>query len=253
MTIDIETIGIGFDTSALVNGQRALKDTEAAANKTADAADKVGEKGVSGFRNFEGAASSAERQTKLLNSAIGAFNNLVGTALAGFGGSQLISQIDQYTKFTSQLKLATSSTNEYVASLESVRNIARDSQASLAGTGTLYARIANGTKELGIAQSQVAKITEVVNLGLKVSGATAAEAASAQLQLSQAFASGTLRGEEFNAVNEAAPRLMKALADGIGVPVGALKDMASKGKITSEVMSRVLPKALEELREEARS
>jgi phage-related minor tail protein len=60
-----------------------------------------------------------------------------------------------------------------------------------------------------------------------------------------------LRGEEFNAVNEAAPRLMKALADGIGVPIGALKDMASNGEITSKVMAQVLPQALEQ-RDEAK-
>lgn len=72
------------------------------------------------------------------------------------------------------------------------------------------------------------------------------------LQLSQAFASGVLRGEEFNSVNEAAPRLMKALADGINVPVGELRKMAEEGKLTSAVLSEALPKALGQLREEAK-
>lgn len=36
-------------------------------------------------------------------------------------------------------------------------------------------------------------------------------------------------------VNEVAPRLMKALAEGIGVPVEALREKASRGKIASEV------------------
>lgn len=61
-----------------------------------------------------------------------------------------------------------------------------------------------------------------------------------------------LRGEEFNSVNEAAPRLMKALADGINVPVGALRKMAEEGKLTSAVLSEALPKALGQLREEAK-
>jgi tape measure domain-containing protein len=72
------------------------------------------------------------------------------------------------------------------------------------------------------------------------------------LQLSQAFASGVLRGEEFNSVNEAAPRLMKALADGINVPMGALRKMAEEGKLTSAVLSEALPKALGQLREESK-
>lgn len=50
----------------------------------------------------------------------------------------------------------------------------------------------------------------------------------------------------------ATPRLMKALADGISVPVGALRKMAEEGKLTSAVLSEALPKALGQLREEAK-
>ncbi|ATQ78275.1 hypothetical protein CR152_30025 [Massilia violaceinigra] len=175
---------------------------------------------------------------------------LAGIA-AGAGLSQLIQMSDAYAKFTAQLRLASASAREYGAAYADVKRIATASQQALGETGVLYARIANGTRELGTSQKQVAAITEVVNMSLKVSGATATESASAQLQLAQAFASGTLRGEEFNAVNEAAPRLMKALADGMGLPVGALKKMAEEGQITSKVMATVLPDALEKLRVEA--
>lgn len=178
------------------------------------------------------------------------------TALAGIGLgmglAQVIQMSDQYTKFTAQLRLATLSTREYTQALASVKAISTEAQASLADTGVLYAKIANGTRELGNTQKQVADITEVVGLGLKVSGATATEASSAMLQLSQAFASGVLRGEEFNAVNEAGPRIMLALADGIGVPVGALKKMAENGQLTAAVMSEALPRSLEKLRTEAK-
>lgn len=181
--------------------------------------------------------------------------NAAKAALAGIGAglglSQIIQMSDQYAKFTAQLRLASTSAREYAAAYGDVKRIATAAQQDLAATGTLYARIVNGTRELGTSQKQVAAITETVNMALKVSGATAQESASAQLQLAQAFASGTLRGEEFNAVNEAAPRLMKALADGMGVPIGSLKAMATEGKITSAIMADVLPRALEDLRREA--
>ncbi len=177
-------------------------------------------------------------------------------ALAGIGlsmgMSQIIGMTDQYTKFTAQLRLATLSTREYNQALASVKAISTTAQSSLADMGTLYAKIANGTRELGNTQKQVTEITEVVGLALKVSGATAQEASSAMLQLSQAFASGVLRGEEFNAVNEAGPRVMLALAEGIGVPVDALKKMAEEGKLTSDVLSEALPRSLQKLREEAK-
>jgi lambda family phage tail tape measure protein len=167
--------------------------------------------------------------------------------------AQLITLVDEYTKFTVQLRLASNSQQEFAQNLDKVRNIARTGQVSLEQVGILYARIAKNTTELGLSQQKVSDITESVALALRVSGSTAKESASAVLQLSQAFGSGVLRGEEFNAVNEAAPRLMQAIAEGIGVPVGALREMASQGKLTSEVLAVAIPGALKDLREEAKN
>lgn len=170
----------------------------------------------------------------------------------GAGLGELVRMSDEYKKYTAQIRLATDTQGQQARAMADVRRISKDAQTDLSATGVLYARISNAGKELGISQQRVADITETVNMSLKVSGATSEEARSATLQLSQAFASGTLRGEEYNAVNEAAPRLMKALADGMGVPIGALKDMASNGKITSKIMAEVLPDALKKVREEAK-
>ena len=201
--------------------------------------------------------TQARRVVTETQDKINAAANAMKTALAGIGIgaglAEIIKMADEYAKFTAQLRLASTSAADYAASYDAVKRIAKGSAQELATTGVLYARIANGTRELGVTQQRVADITETVNLALMVSGATATESASAQLQLSQAFASGTLRGEEFNAVNEAAPRLMKALADGMGLPIGALKGMAGEGMITSKIMAEVLPKALESLREEGKN
>lgn len=164
---------------------------------------------------------------------------------------QLIAQADAMKQLEGRMKLATDGAASFRVAMQDVRRIADDTGQGLREVGTLYGRLATALKPLGVSQRETAEITEVTALALKVSGASAAESASAILQLSQAFGSGVLRGEEFNAVNEAAPRLMKALADGLGVPIGALRKMASDGEITAEVMARVLPQALAKLREEA--
>lgn len=203
-------------------------------------------------RDMDSARQVVGNATAGMERAANAAKGAIASIAAGLGVQELGRMVDEYAKFTAQLKLASTSQREYAAAYADVKRISTQSTQGLQQTGVLYARIANGTRELGVAQKQVAAITETVNLSLLVSGATASEAASAQMQLSQAFASGTLRGEEFNAVNEAAPRLMLALADGIGVPVGALKKMAEEGQITSKIMSDVLPNALNKLREEAK-
>ncbi|QMV29146.1 tail length tape-measure protein [Aeromonas phage AP1] len=81
---------------------------------------------------------------------------------------------------------------------------------------------------------QVARVTETINKAMIVSGATAAEAGAAIVQLSQGLQSGVLRGDEFRSVSEQAPRLLKAMADSLHVTTGELRAMAGQGKLTSQ-------------------
>jgi tape measure domain-containing protein len=210
-----------------------------------------------------GVADDARPLIEQLQAAEEAAGN-AGSSISGFGaalasvafggGIAAVAQLsDQYGKYLAQLKLATTGQSEFTNAQNAVRSIATSAQSDLSATASLYASITKSTRDLGIAQAQVASITESVSLALKVSGASTAEASSAILQLSQAFASGVLRGDEFNSVNEASPRLMQALADGIGVPVGALRAMAEQGQLTTAVLADALPRALGTLRNEARS
>lgn len=204
------------------------------------------------LNKLSSASRGAQKSSEGLTSA---FISMRG-ALAAVGISASIGQItrtmDSYTKLTSQLKLATQNQLEFNEAYKNVQRIAEVSQSSLEETGVLYARLSTALREMGATQTQVSDVTEAVSLGLKISGASAAESASAMLQLSQAFSSGVLRGEEFNAVNEAAPRLMTALAEGIGVARGELRQMAQDGKLTSDIVGNALLKSLQDFRKEAK-
>ncbi|WP_137171443.1 tape measure protein [Massilia sp. HP4] len=196
---------------------------------------------------------AAEEAAGNAGNSISGFAAALASVASGAGLAAVVQLSDEYGKYVAQLKLATTGQSEFANAQGAVRRIAAGAQSDLSATGSLYASITKSTRDLGIAQAQVADITETVSLALKVSGASSAEAGSAILQLSQAFASGVLRGDEFNSVNEASPRLMQALADGIGVPVGALRAMAEQGALTTDVLANALPRALAALRTEAKS
>ncbi|MCQ2029033.1 tape measure protein [Pseudomonas zhaodongensis] len=158
---------------------------------------------------------------------------------------------DESNQLQARLKLATDSQQEFNKALEDVRRIANENGASLTAVTQLYARLTPVLREAGRSQDDVAKITEATTKALRISGASAAESESAITQLSQALGAGAFRGDEFNSVAEAAPRLMQALADSIGVPVGKLREMAAAGELTSEVVSGALLDQLPKLTREA--
>lgn len=74
--------------------------------------------------------------------------------------------------------------------------------------------------------------------------------ASASLQLTQALGSGVLRGEEFNAVFEAAPNIMQTVADYMNVPIGQLRNMSAEGQITSDIVKNAMLSATDSINQQ---
>lgn len=251
MAVDIETIGVGVDTSGVKSGTRDLdtfgKSADAASRK-ADGLGAAGTKASNGTLALGKSALSA-------SSYITQFGASIAGAYASFRQIQaLINASDAFTKLSAQLKLATDSQLGFAKAYEDVQRIAKTAQADISATTVLYARLSNALKDLGASQKNIADVTETISLALKVSGSTAAEASSVMLQLSQAFGSGVLRGEEFNAAMEAAPNLMRGLAESMGVPIGKLREMAKEGQITSDILLKAFgsPEYLSNLREQAK-
>ncbi len=117
---------------------------------------------------------------------------------------------------------------------DKVAAAAIDARSSLQAYGTLYTRIGNAAKDYLGTQQEVLDVTSTISKALVVGGATAQEASSVMIQFAQALGSGTLQGEEFRAMAEAAPQYMDKLAEALGYPRGDLKKLASEGKITSK-------------------
>lgn len=86
-------------------------------------------------------------------------------------------------------------------------------------------------------------MTETVSKAVAISGASSASAEAALTQFGQALTSGSFRGDEFNSVIEQTPALAQAIAKGLGVTTGELRQMANNGKLTSDVLVKALEKA----------
>lgn len=185
--------------------------------------------------------------------------NKAGKALvAAFSVSMLSGAVrsisataDAYNLMNARLDLATESQAEFNTAQLELQRIAKATQSPIESLITLYTRISRPLKEAGRSQQDILKVTEAVSTSFRISGASATEAENGVIQFAQALGAGALRGDEFNSVAEQAPRLMRALAESLGVPVGALKEMAAAGELTASVVSGALIQQLGKLRQEA--
>ncbi|EAV0059183.1 tape measure protein [Salmonella enterica] len=182
-----------------------------------------------GFKRADKAASS-------LTSSFGSLSRVATSLMAILSVQQVSQYADAWTTLNNKLANALRPSERLVDVTERVFNITQQTRGSLDATASLYARLERATREYGTSADDLAKLTTIINQGFVVSGATAQEAENAIIQLSQGLASGALRGEEFNSVNEQGNRLIVALADSMGVSVGEMRSMAAAGKLTTDVV-----------------
>ena len=160
----------------------------------------------------------------------------------GLGIRELITLADTYTNMTSRLKLVTQYTGNFKEVFDGLAESARSTRSELAGTVDLYVKIAPALQGIGLIGKPAVGIITTINQAIGISGASAQSAAAALTQLAQGIGAGALRGEEFNSVIEQTPGLAQAIADGMGVPIGALRKLAEDGKLTAEAIADALRK-----------
>jgi tape measure domain-containing protein len=162
------------------------------------------------------------------------FQNLLSGAVA---------MADAITTLDNRLKLSTGSAAAASVAFDDLYKAAQSSGVSFIELGSVYSTMA---------RAGFANITAVKAIGdaMAISGGSAQGMQAALVQLGQGLASGTLRGEELNSIMEQAPRLAQAMADGLGVPRGALRKLGEEGQLTAERVIEALEKAAPQLAEE---
>lgn len=188
----------------------------------------------------QAAAASRETQralaevTSQINTAKASALGMAGAFAGAFATGHLISLADEWSSVNARLKQASQSSDDFTESQRALMDISQRTGTAFSDNASLFARSAASMREYGYSSQQVLDVTEAISTGLKLSGASTAEASSVITQFSQALAQGVLRGEEFNSVNENGDRVIRALAAGMGVARKDLKAMADQGLLTAD-------------------
>ncbi|HHT7407171.1 phage tail tape measure protein [Raoultella planticola] len=197
-----------------------------------------------GGRQAAIAAKESQKALSELTDGFASAGRAATAAAAAFATGKLVQIADQWNSVNARLKQASVSSNDFTLSQTRLMAISQSTGTAFTDNANLFSRAAASMREFGYSSDEVLKITEAVSTGLKLSGASTEEAGSVITQFSQALAQGVLRGEEFNAVNEAGDRVIRALAAGMGVARKDLKAMADQGQLT---IDKVVPALISQL------
>lgn len=224
------------------------KDTSsmgAAATATAKDVDRLGDQLTDAARAAEQASNSGDRLMGTLKGILGAFS-AIGAV------KWLANTSDAMTSINARLELMTGNAEAAAAAQNEIYAAAQRSRGA-------YTEMANLVSQLGMMApeafsdasgnlntGELVAFAEQLQKQMTISGASGQSAAAAMVQLTQGLSSGTLRGEELNSVLEQTPMIAKTIAEYMGVSTGEMRELASEGAITADVVKNAILGAAEE-------
>lgn len=183
----------------------------------------------------------------------GKVKGLVGAYMGIQAVTGTVKLSDELTQTNARLNLMNDGLQTTAELEEKIYQAAMRSRGGFLETADAVAKMGLRAGEAFKNNDEIIAFTETLNKMFVVSGAEAAEMASATLQLTQALGAGKLQGEEFNAIADAAPNLLQAVADYMQKPKGELKKLASEGKISAETIKNAVFAATEKVNEQFES
>lgn len=233
----------GNGTNKLIELVVKLADS---ADKAADSETKLSKAIKKQGDEAKGAANDTQQLSKALSatgSAYSAFGSIVGGLASVFSAAKVLQYAESYGKVENQLKLVTRTQTELNRTTNEAFNIARRTGTNVEAVANSYAGFTRVLRGMNQDVSLAGPLTETLNKAIQLTNPSAEAAASGVLQFSQAMGKGVLNGDELTAILENTPGLALALAEGLRVPIGALKEMGEAGTLTGQKLVEALTKS----------
>lgn len=184
------------------------------------------------------------------NSANGLLSIIKKVAIAAGG----IAGINKVLNISDELASTKARLNLLVDDGGSVEALEQKIMASAQRSRASYLTTAKAISQMGLMagdafanNDELIAFTETLNKAFVNVGAGTQQIEAATLQLTQAMASGVLRGEELNSVFENAQPVIQAIADYLGEPIGKIRTLAAEGKITADIVKNSLLMAADDI------
>lgn len=124
---------------------------------------------------------------------------------------------------------------------------AMDARSTWQETADFVAKVGQNAGEAFANNDEIVAFSNLLQKSYKAGGANAEEQRSSMTQLVQALQMGVLRGQELNSVMAGAPMVIDAITKHLGITKAELRDIASEGEISAEVIKQAMFAAADDI------
>lgn len=242
---------IGTMSAATVDASKSTDALKGVNEKLVKSIDDLGKSSRGVKPPLEDVGNAAEKSSNKLAFLHSTATRVFAAIGAAVGVNALRNYADAWSDLQSKVGSSLGEMSAASGMMSRVAEIANSSYSPLQQTADVFSRNVATFRDLGRSANEAADFTEAVNHAL-VTTATRGQNAEVVIgSLSRALATGRLDAQGFDTIVSRSPRVLKAMADQLGVNVSSLRELAVQGKVTSDVIANGFVNSLEDLRKEA--
>ena len=223
----------GFDSSAIDSARASLSEAAEEANRLGDEIEQNARSQDNFNEEIEEGVKNADGLTNSILGMAGAYASLQGI-------QKLVNLSDEYIQTSARLEMMNDGLQDADELQQMIFQSAQRSRGSYQATADAVAKLGLNAGDAFNSTKEIVAFSEQLNKQFVIAGTETSAMQGAMTQLVQALGAGALRGDELNSIFEAAPNLIQTIADYMGVPLGSIKELASEGVITAEIVKNAM-------------
>lgn len=230
----------GFDTTKIESARRQI---EGAALDMV----RLGENTDDADKRQRKYNRSVDEGSSAMDGLTGKVMGLVATYASMQTVGTLMNTSDELVQTRARINMMNDGLQTTPELMNMIYESAQDARGNFVDMASVVARFGNNAKDAFSSSEEIVAFSNLIQKQMTIAGASTAEASNAMLQLSQALGSGVLRGDELNSIFEQAPNLIQSIADYLDVPIGKIREMASEGQLSADIVKNAIFAASDEI------
>lgn len=202
--------------------------------------------------------AEAEEEQRRLNKALADSESLAGGLLghvakigaaigAAMGVQRVVELSDTMTNLTARLDMLNDGMQSTVELQQKIFAAAQRSGTAFLSLADSVATLGSQARDAFASTEELIMFEELLGKTFSIGGTSATGVQSVMYNLTQALASGVLRGQDLNSVMANAMPIVQYIADYLGVSVGQIRQLAEEGKLTAGVVKNAILAAADDI------
>ena len=233
-----------FDTHTFDETRRSLDQAQREIEEIVNSTNRANQS----QRNYNNEVRSGVSST---NNLLNNIKSMAGAYLGIQGIKYLFNASDNFSNTTARLNMIVDDGGSVEELQDKIFASANRARASYTTTADAIAKLGIQASKAFSSNDELIAFAELLNKSFVNSGTSVEGVNSVMLQLTQSMAAGKLQGEELNAVlDNAAPivqNIQKYLEEVMNIDASNIKELASEGKITAEIIKQSMFYAADEI------